>query len=229
MMNSEPFFDDMSSHIALWCGAGMCDGDLVRCAEYAISNDVRAVSVVPDDVARMWVWLERSAARVFARFYIPHGGDMSSIASDLSGRIRTAFRHGAAGAQVFLRASDLSAFAHEMSNVCADLFFNRELEIGIDVADVDASMWGALYDMLRQIGASGVIFVLTHDKGERCDFVGRVYAAMDAIGADSKCAVRFVTGNRVMRMEQALRLVRAMRPELAGGARVFVNMCGDLQ
>jgi len=229
MIDNDSFCDDFTGHVALWCPAEIEDGDLARCAEYAMANGVSMVSVAPDDVGRMWVWLEHSRARVFARFYLPRTRDMASAAFDMAARINSAFKCGAAGAQVFLNASDLPAFAREMSTVSADLFFNRELEIGLDVSGINAMQWPTVFDAVRKLGASGVIFVLARDGGNRSDFVGRVHAALDAVGSDSRLALRFVVGNNFMRMEQALRLVAAMRPEMLGAVRVFFNMAQDLK
>ncbi len=221
MIGTDDYFDDIGAHKALWCTAPD-SGDLARVAAMAALHPMPMISAVPDDVAMLWAWLEKTPARIFARFYMPaRGARDERVVSGLTARINTAFKQGAHGAQIFMRASDLMDFADGMGAVRDDLFFNRTLAVGVDVADVGPFEWGGVFDAVRRLRAGALVIVLARDGGARCDFVGRIYAALNA-AADAKCDLHFVLGGAAMRAEQALRLVRAMRPEMAGGVRGFV-------
>lgn len=228
MIASEPFFDEMSANMALWCDVAPDTGALAHVASVASGYAMPVMSVSPADVAMLWTWLEKTQVRIYSRFYLPPRGARDiEVVSDLSARINAVFKQGACGAQIFMRASDLSDFVREISGVRDDLFFNHELAIGIDLADVDAPGWGDVFNAVRQLRAGVLVLVLTRDTGMRSDFVGRLYAMLNAMPADMRCDLHFVLGNNPMRIEQAGRLVRALRPDMAGGMRMFVRSGGD--
>jgi len=227
MMCTDSFFEETGANWALWCEGGGDAGELARAAQTAAEYAMPVISARPDDVSMLWTWLEKTPARIWARFYLPsRGGRDTGVISDLSGRINAAFKHGAIGAQVFMRASDLNDFAEQIGVVRDDLFFNRELAIGVDIADVGPFEWAGVFDVLRRLRASVLTLVLAKDTGDRSDFVGRLYAAVCA-SRDAKCDLHFVVGDNPVRIEQAVRMVRALRPEIAGGVRVFVHNGGE--
>ncbi|MBR4860531.1 MAG: hypothetical protein IKV10_04480, partial [Alphaproteobacteria bacterium] len=104
-----------------------------------------------------------------------------------------------------------------------DLFFNRELVIGLDIGDIDSDDWANLFNELKRINASAVCFVLTKDMGKKSDFVGRVYGMLNAWDSEFSGALHFALENRPERIDQARRLVESIRPELAKDLRFFVN------
>ena len=213
--------------MAMWCDGGRDTGELARVASSSVAHDMPVISALPDDVAMLWTWLEKTPARIYARFYLPvRGGRDVGAISDLSARINAAFKQGAHGAQIFMRAADLDDFAEQIGVVRDDLFFNRELAIGIDISEVGPFEWSAVFDALRRLRAGALVLVLARDGGDKSDFVGRMYAVLRAAG-DIKCDLHFVLGNNPLRMEQAARLVRGMRPALAGGMRMFVRSGDD--
>ncbi len=223
MIDTDSFFDEISANMAMWCDGGRDTGELARVASSSVAHDMPVISALPDDVAMLWTWLEKTPARIYARFYLPvRGGRDVGVISDLSARINAAFKQGAHGAQIFMRAADLDDFAEQIGVVRDDLFFNRELAIGIDISEVGPFDWPAVFDALRRLRAGALVLVLARDGGDKSDFVGRMYAVLRAAG-DIKCDLRFVLGNNPLRMEQAARLVRGMRPALAGGMRMFVR------
>ncbi len=223
MIDTDSFFDEISANMAMWCDGGRDTGELARVASSSVAHDMPVISALPDDVAMLWTWLEKTPARIYARFYLPvRGGRDVGVISDLSARINAAFKQGAHGAQIFMRAADLDDFAEQIGVVRDDLFFNRELAIGIDISEVGPFDWPAVFDALRRLRAGALVLVLARDGGDKSDFVGRMYAVLRAAG-DIKCDLHFVLGNNPLRMEQAARLVRGMRPALAGGMRMFVR------
>lgn len=224
MMESDCFFQEWGSVLSAWCGQGADAGELARMAQYTIEHQMRMISAAPDDVAALWAWLEKMPIKIVARFYLPPRAarDVDKI-SDLSARINAAFKQGANGAQIFMRAADLPAFADEISIVRDDLFFNKDLSIGLDISDVDACEWGAVFDALRRVRATSLTLVLARDRGDKSDFVGRVYALLNA-WSDLRCDLHFVLGTSRLRIEQAGRLVQKMQPALACGMRMFINI-----
>ncbi len=227
MIDTDSFFDEISANMAMWCDGGRDTGELARVASSSVAHDMPVISALPDDVAMLWTWLEKTPARIYARFYLPvRGGRDVGVISDLSARINAAFKQGAHGAQIFMRAADLDDFAEQIGVVRDDLFFNRELAIGIDISEVGPFEWPAVFDALRRLRAGALVVVLARDGGDKSDFVGRMYAVLRAAG-DIKCDLHFVLGNNPLRMEQAARLVRGMRPALAGGMRMFVRSGDD--
>ena len=220
MMDMDAFFDEMSGNVAVWCAASSDTGDLAKTAEYIVEHGMTLVSAAASDIEMLWAWLEKTPVRINARFYLPaHGGNIAVI-SDMAAQINAAFKQGAHGAQVFLRMADLPSFVAEVSGVRDDLFFNRDLSIGIDITEIGAADWDNVYAALRTLRARALVLVLPRDAGNKSDFVGRVYAALK--NTDGACDLHFVLGNSPIRMEQAMRLVRSLRPDMAGGVRMFV-------
>lgn len=227
MIDSKAFFDEMSANMALWCDGGFDAGELAQVASVAASQTMPVISALPADVPMLWTWLEKTTVRIYSRFYLAARASQDENAiSDLTARINAAFKQGAHGAQIFMRAADLPYFADEIGAVRDDLFFNRELAIGIDMSEVGPFEWGNVFDVVRRLRAGALVLVLTRDAGDNSDFVGRLYAAVGA-ALNSKCDLHFVLGNSLVRIEQALRMVRAVRPEKAGGVRVFLHTGGE--
>jgi len=219
MMDMNSFFEEMSANVALWCAGASDTGELARVAECASGQSLPMISAAPEDVSMLWAWLEKTPARIYARFYLPpHGGNIKVI-SDLAVQINSAFKHGAHGAQIFMRMADLKAFADEMVLVRDDLFFYRDLAVGIDISEIGPFDWPGVFDAVRRLRARALVLALTRDAGDKSDFVGRVYAAARAV---TGCELHFVLGGNPIRVEQAVRMVAAIRPETVGGVRVFV-------
>ena len=224
MMDSEIFFDDIGPARAVWCGAMGEASDLAGVADAAVQNSVQLMSTAPEDVGTLWAWLERMPIKIYGRFYVPaRGGRDERFVSDLTTRINSCFKKGAAGAQIFLRAADLPAFADEIYAIRDDLFFNKDLVIGLDVSDIDAASWGVVRDALRRVRATALTVVMTRDSGVRSDFVGRMYAMLTAWDG-LNCDLHFAVGNNTLRIEQGMRLAQKIRPELACGLRAFITV-----
>lgn len=223
MIDKDILFDDLKGNLALWCGAGSDAGDLARGAEFAIENKIDSVSVLPDMVRVVWPWLEQKTIKIMARFYVPDGEINETILSDVTVKINAALKNGANGAQVFVPYGLLGDLVDQTYVIRDDLFFDRDLTIGIDIGDVPVGEWGDLFQKLRRINASNVVWVMTRDTGNKSDFVGRMYAMLNAWDPENKFNLHFAFGPNFMRIEQAVRLVHAIKPELVAGMRVWIN------
>ena len=143
--------------------------------------------------------------------------------SDVTVRINTCLRQGADGAQVFLSYDALAGLVEQTHIVRDDLFFNKDLSIGMDVGEIGPFDWVGVFENLRKINASSVIFVFTHDTGDKSDFVGRIYGMLNAWDVANKFSLQFAFGPNLLRIEQTLRLVQRVRPNLMDGLRFWVN------
>ncbi len=223
MMDGNVFLEEYQSYAALWCAGNLEATDLARVAADAVEKKLCAVSVVPDSVGVVWPWLENSMTQIMARFYFPDKIISDAQISDVTSRINMAFKRGAHGAQVFLPASALTGLVENVHIIRDDLFFDKTLEIGIDIGEVGAYDWGELFANLRKINASSVLFVLTNDMGNKSDFVGRLYGMLNAWDKNNNFDLHFAFGPNFMRIEQTVRLIESMRPELLNGVKFWFN------
>ena len=221
MMDSENILLTMNAPFAIWCAAGQDATELARAAGMAIDNNVGAVSVAPGDVMTIWPWIENKHIQILPRFYLAQT-DIDSV-SDLTQEINTALKSGADGAIVFVGADQLSELVNQVYLIRDDLFFNKSAFIGLNVGTVGPFEWDCIFAALEKLRADGLVLALTNDTGDASDFVGRVYAALSAWN-NSNMNLYFVLGTNRTRIEQAMRLVQSMRPELVDKIKFFVNI-----
>ena len=143
--------------------------------------------------------------------------------SEITIRINNAFKQGAHGAQIFLPYGALDDLVEQTHVIRDDLFFDKDLEIGIDIGDVDVFEWENLFQKLRKINASSVLFVFTKDTGKKSDFVGRIYAMLNAWNDNNDFDLHFAFGADFMRIEQVWRLVETLKPGLLSRVKFFVH------
>ena len=223
MIDMNSFFDEIDVVPAIWCGADTDGADLARMTELVTERGINMISVVPEVVPIVWPWIEGRSIKLIGRFYVNDDKVDERVMSDLTIRINASFKCGANGAMVFVRYKHLQSMIDQVAIIRDDLFFNRDLVIGLDIGDIDASDWADLFHQLKRINASAVCFVLTKDAGKKSDFVGRVYGLLNAWDSDFGGALHFALENRPERIDQARRLVESVRPELVSNLRFFVN------
>ena len=222
-MDLDKFFMDLDGNIGLWCGGDTQGADLARMVEFISERNIQLLSVRPDVINVVWPWLEKSHVKIMGRFYLPDEKVSTDIMSDLTVRINSSFKCGANGALVFVPYKRLADMVNMVSVIRDDLFFNRDLIIGLDIGEIGSSELGDMFECLKKINASSVCFALTHDDGKKSDFVGRVYGLLNAWDSDFHGALHFALENRPERIEQAYRLVKSIRPELIPDLRVWIN------
>lgn len=207
--------NDTRRNLGIWCAGAEDSADLARFADVAVSAGAGMISVAPAAVRVVWPWLEKHAIKIIPRFYFggthaPTDADMSQLAVD----INMSFKHGASGASVFVSQKNLEILVNALHVVRDDLFFNKELIIGLDIGDIDASDWENIFECLMRIRANGVMLALTRDRGDKSDFVGRLYGALDAWNPGFFGDVYWMVGANPMRSEQVIRLTTDMCPHL---------------
>ena len=224
MIDTDFKFDELpNTNAALWCGPDLDSGELACLVQVAVENKTSVLSVAPASVGVVWPWLEGAAIKIMARFYFPDKKITEQQVSDITVRINTAFKHGAHGAQVFLDGvGALSDLVRQTHMIRDDLFFAKDLAIGLDIGGVGPTDWDGLFADLRKINASSLVLVMARDMGAKSDFAARVFGMLDAWTNENKFDLHFVLGNNPMRIEQVMRLVQKMRPELMMGLRFFV-------
>ena len=216
-------FDELKDVAGFWCPSGADAGDLARVVEFVTEKKLNVISVVPDSVPTIWPWLEDRFVKIMTRFYLPDKKVTETQISDITIRINNVFKQGAHGAQIFMPYDALADLVEQTHIIRDDLFFDKELSIGIDIGDVDVFEWEKLFEDLRKINASSVLFVFTKDTGKKSDFVGRIYAMLNAWSDDNKFDLHFAFGPNFMRIEQAWRLVECMKPVLIPRVKFFVS------
>ena len=224
MMERIAIFDELKDMAGLWCPSDVEAGDLARVVEFVTEKRLNVISVAPDSVSTIWPWLEDKFVKIMARFYLSDKKVTETQISDTTIRINNVFKQGAHGAQIFMPYDALGDLVEQTHIIRDDLFFDKELVIGIDVGDVDVFEWEKLFEYLRKINASSVLFVFTKDTGKKSDFVGRIYAMLNAWSDDNKFDLHFAFGANFMRIEQAWRLVEKVKPDLISRVKFFINV-----
>lgn len=223
MIDKSMIFDLVGTKAGLWCGADMDATDLADAVHFADVQKLPVISVAPNMVQTVWPWVEGSNVKIMSRFYLDGKKITEDKISDVTVRINTCLRQGADGAQVFLSYDALAGLVEQTHIVRDDLFFNKDLSIGMDVGEIGPFDWVGVFENLRKINASSVIFVFTHDTGDKSDFVGRIYGMLNAWDVANKFSLQFAFGPNLLRIEQTLRLVQRVRPNLMDGLRFWVN------
>lgn len=222
MIDIDFIFDELGTSAALWSTARTDQCSLAHVAEFALKRGVSMMSVLPDAVSVLWPWLENAPVQILGRFYLPpRGGDVA--VSELAARCRTTFCSGGTGAQIFVSACDLKRFATALVPIRDDLFFNKYLSIGIDLADIEPLDWPNVFEIVRNINANSLAVALTRDMGDKSDFVGRVYGMLDSWDDSFGGDLHFCLGANPIRIDQARRLVHQLRPDLDSRVMFFIN------
>lgn len=223
MIDKSMIFDMVGTNAGLWCGADMDATDLADAVHCADVQKLPMISVVPNMVQTVWPWVEDNNIKIMSRFYLDGRKITEKQISDITVRINTSLRQGANGAQIFLSYGALAGLVEQTHVVRDDLFFNKDLSIGMDVGEIGPFDWADVFANLQKINASSVIFVFTHDTGDKSDFVGRLYGMLNAWDAANKFSLQFAFGPNLLRIEQAMRLVQQMQPGLMGELRFWIN------
>ena len=222
MINNEEIFNEVRDNISLMCYDDCVGADLAAAMGLAITHKMKSVCVAPNQVADVWPWLEKTKIKIISRFYID-GAVNDGFISDLSGKISASFRDGANGAMIFLRKRDLQKFVSGISNIRNDLFFNKSLNIAIDISEIDVFAWDELFRILQAVSADSLVLTFNNDTGDKSDFVGRVFAMLNTPRGDWGGRVNFVLGQNAVRIDQTCRLIQRLLPETISKTEFFID------
>lgn len=223
MIDTDDILEHIGAAAGIWCAADTDTPDLAAAADLVVARGLRDISVAPAAVPIVWPWLEHTNVQIAARFYLSPASRVATFddVSDIAARINLAFKQGASVAQVFMRLVDVASFVQNLTPIRSDLFFNKDLVIGLNIGEIDASDWVELIENLNQIGAS-LLLVLPQDRGLKSDFVGRVYGVLDGPVEKFNGALHWYLGAGQSRAEQVVRLATAMQPQIMPRLKFWV-------
>ena len=222
MIEINEIFSESDQRLAFWCEGVADTNDLAIMAESIINENIHLISVLPEIVPLVWPYLEKSKVKILTRYnFNPIQRNIDSEIYDLSANISAIFKKGANGVQIFLKLNDFERFIDSISSVRDDLFFNRDLSIGLDISDIDIHNLDKFFEKLRDIRADSLVLTLNEDMGNRSDFVGRLYAILHHWNMNGE--LHFLLNNDYDRMDQAIRLVESEKPELSDKLKFFLN------
>lgn len=219
--NSDKFFSELA---AMWCRNDIENADLALVADKIVKKNVTLASVAPEYVHVMWPWLEKHPVKMMARFFVNDRKITEKNISDLTVKINSTLKQGASGAQVFVPYKLLDDLVEQTYVVRDDLFFDKDLAIGVNIYDLGPFDWDVLYQNLRKIRASALVLVLGPKDAQKKDFVGKIYAMLDAWRPENKFDLHFVYGPSLNCIEPTVRLVQRMQPNLIDKMRFFFNV-----
>lgn len=222
MIDEKSIFDEVRNNISMMCGDECVGADLASAMGNAISSKVRSVCVAPNRVVDIWPWLEKTKIKIISRFYVD-SAITDDFMSDLSAKISTAFRNGSHGAIIFMPRMYLPKFTAEMTSIRDDLFFNKSFSIAIDINEVGVFDWAELFGLLRILRADSLTLVFDKDTGDKSDFIGRVFAMLNAPRGEWGGAVNFMLGQNMVRVDQVYRLIRSLAPETISKTEFFID------
>lgn len=161
--------------------------ELVAAAERA-AHGAKYILVGRTFVPTIWPWLEGRGIVLLADAPGAKFADINAV-----------LKKGADGAVLWGDA------IHEIMPVRDDLFFNKKLFFGFNMADVAPLSWIQIFDDLAQIRADGIIVCPTA--------AAEIYGMFNAVPRDFPCIIHIAS--RIPEIiENAYRLASEMRPEL---------------
>ena len=222
MIDVNEIFSDSDKRIALWCDAGGDTNDLAMMCENIIENGVNLISVPPEIVYDVWVYLEKSRVNILTRYnFVSNHKNIDNDIADLAKNIINVCKRGADGVQVFLKMSGFDDFYDKILPVKEDLFFGKDLCIAMDIEDIDINNWNTIFQKLRDIKTRTLVLTLNEDMGVRSDFVGRVYGMLKNWNFNGD--LHFILHNDYDRIDQVIRLIESEKPELKDRVKFFLE------
>ena len=222
MIEINEIFSDSDKRIAWWCDSVEDTNDLAEMADDIIKNDIHLISVPPEIVPLVWVYLEKFDVKIYTRFMVSlNHKDIDKDMSDLAKNITSVCKKGATGVQIFLSQRDFDIFIDKILPVRDDLFFGHNLSLLLDIEDIDVNNWANVFQKLRDLHLDALGITLKEDMKNRSDFVGRIYEMLQ--NWDMDCELHLILNNNFDRMDQVIRLVETERPELSEKLRFFLD------
>ena len=170
----------------------------------------------------MWTCLEKSGVKILTRYFFETSNrNIDNDISQLAENIMSVRRHGADGVQIFIKMRDFERVVDLLGTIRDDLFFEHDLCIVLNIQEISADEWQGVFNKLREIRADSFGILFNEDMGNRSDFIGRIYGMLDNWDFDGD--LYFVMGNNFDRMDQVMRLVESMRPELYDKLHFFLE------
>lgn len=222
MIEANEIFFDSDKRIALWCKNIGDTRDTALLADNIIEHKIPLVSVSSESLSFLWTCLEKTGVKILTRYFFESSpkkfdNDMSL----LSEKVISFHKQGASGVQIFVNMRDFEQFMDLFVKIRDDLFFGHDLCIALNISDIGANDWHGVFDKLREVRANSFGLVFDEDMGNRSDFIGRIYGMLDNWDFDGD--LHFIFGNNYDRIDQVIRLVESMKPELSDKLHFFLE------
>ena len=222
MIEINEIFSDSDKRIAVWCENVSDTNELAIACESIITNNVHLISVAPETVQNVWTYLEKSDVEILTRFYFnPISKNIDTDMYNLAENISSVFKRGADGTQIFIKMRDFERFTDMLQIVRDDLFFEKKLCVAMDISDIDVNNLEFIFQKLKALRTDALTLSLNEDTGTKSDFVGRVYAILQNLDFDGD--LHFILQNNFERIDQAIRLIESVKPELSERVRFFLE------
>ena len=213
MIDINEIFSDSDKKVALWCDDVVDTADLASVAENIVQSGIDLISVSPNMVQNMWVYLEKKPIKILTHYdFLSNNKNIDEDISDLGKKIKDICKHGADGVQIFIEMKNFEIFVEKILPVKNDLFFEKNFGVYMDIIDIDINNLEKIFQKLNEIGANVFGLTLKEDMGNRSDFVGRVYAILNNWNFNGE--LHFLLNNDYERMDQVIRLIESEKPEL---------------
>jgi hypothetical protein len=222
MIEGNEIFLDSDKRIALWCETVEDTNDLAIISENIIDSGIDLISVPPEIVSGIWVYLEKTPVKILSRYdFFPKSKNIDDDISELSKNIKQSFNSGSDGAQIFLNMSVFEDFVEKIALVRDDLFFNKDFCVVFDIEDVDVNDWNNIFQKLHMLKTDSLMFTFKEDALVRSDFVGRIYGMLKNWDFDGE--LHFALNNNYDRIDQVIRLIESEKPELQDKIKFFLE------
>ncbi len=208
MILCDDFLQEIDNMVAIHVPHGLESSDLAQIMDRAIRMEIPIISADPADVQILWTWAEKHPIKIFANV-------ANCDIDKLSGQINSCFKNGAHGASVYVSVCDLGLFCDDMVHLRADLFFNRDLIVALDICEINDSDWDDVFVNLKKIKTDALMIRTNCD-----DFVGRIFGMLSHFNFDGM--LYFNVANDIERAEQVWRLAQKIRPEIITRLRFFI-------
>ena len=206
----------------MWCDDARDTADIAVLANDIIENKISLVSVPSSIVSFIWTYLEKSKVKIFSRHYFETlNKNFDKDVSNLSEKIMADYKNGAHGIQLFIKIRDFDRLVNLLTVIRDDLFFEHDLCLVLDVEDLGVDNIDLIFRKLKDIRANAFGIRLSEDMGVRSDFIGRIYGILDKWDFDGD--LHFMLKNNFERIDQSIRLIESLRPELVNRVHFFLE------
>lgn len=221
MIDLDVLLNDIKNNTALICSDDCDISELIARAGTIIEKKIPVISVAPESIEMLWSWLEKEDLAIYARFMWEHLDNNDAGISELSENINSAFKKGADGVQIFMDYKDLPKFISQITPIHRDLFFNKDVFIGLNLNEIGPFDWINVFNQINQINATGLTLYYTDKK--YTDYVGIIYGLTKFLKSDFRGHLQFMLNDDYLKIEQTHRLFEKNKPDVLRNIKFFIT------
>ena len=91
------------------------------------------------------------------------------------------------------------------------------------IEKIDAFDWDGLFGVLQLLKADFFVLTFNNDNGNKSDFVGRIFAMLNASRGGWNGVVNFYLGQNIVRIDQVYRLIQKIKPETISKTEFLID------